>query len=701
MMLRLFCALTILLLAAPAHATKYWVKSTGTASPSCASIDGDADPGAYATTVAYVWNNCITGGDTIHITGNLTASQFNLTTAKNGTEGAPTVVEGDGMSSTTITASGGFMYFGNLTFSYVEFRDFTVNGSNAANDGIGMGLSPVCHHLTFRRVRITNYQQDGVQNLCDHLYVTESEFDNLGSASTNQKHAIYQKGDDAIIEYSYFHDNRGGNAVQCYRSGSDNADRCIIRRNRFINNADAITLDGNDDQVYRNIFAGNSLNAIKCGYPEGGTGCIRPKIVHNIIYNNSQHGIHMGLFGAGTSATIQNNIVIANGGTEIFLDTSSGGGTATANTHNACTAGETCGSSKITIAAITDCTTSTSDFTHKAGGSCLNVGTTVAGGFAKNGSAPDIGPFEMAEFSSCVVENGDASVMRVSFENNVSPPLLPSSNADTGGFTTRKAGAANAVTATTRTGDNRVDLALTNAIVNGNAIDVTYTAGGQGDLTASDLIGNSLNQPYRGTISQQSCTNNVGAASTYLFLQAAYEWHGYRGTEADPVMLRTAGGSTENLPIKPMPGAKARLRLALTNSTADAPPTGFFLYVSHNGGAYGVVPDTFGSANVKFCGTDVDTDVPANQTATTDQLSTSGTFVPGLLVLTSNAIPSVDLDDSPASKTELEYCLAWDTDAVDGDTNDFRLYKSDGTAIDTYTVTPRATVQAAGGGGGF
>jgi len=43
------------------------------------------------------------------------------------------------------------------------------------------------------------------------------------------------------------------------------------------------------------------------------------------------------------------------------------------------------------------------------------------------------------------------------------------------------------------------------------------------------------------------------------------------------------------------------------------------------------------------------------------------------------------------SETELVFCLGWGAATI-GDTYDFRLYDQAGTAIDTYTVTPRATI---------
>ena len=161
-----------------------------------------------------------------------------------------------------------------------------------------------------------------------------------------------------------------------------------------------------------------------------------------------------------------------------------------------------------------------------------------------------------------------------------------------------------------------------------------------------------------------------------------------------PHGLASTGAAENFSSLKVYPGGAVRIRFALVTGGADAPPTGFHLYFS-TGGAYAVVPDSFGAGNVKFCG--VAANLPTNGSATTDQLSTAGTFVAGGLILTSSAIPTITMANG--NKTELEYCVAFDSDA--SGTYTFRVYQQDGTALNTYTVTPSVvmTTVAAGGAG--
>jgi hypothetical protein len=690
-MWRSLLILFIVLSAAPAWATKYWVATTGSDANACSAVDGDADPGTYKKTVLGGWN-CLVGGDTLHIkAGTYTGSDglLNSPTLHNGTAGAPTIVEGEGIGVTVMSNT--FWYFGSSNNTYVTFRDVELNGTGQAQGNDGMGLCAAGGgHITVTRMKVSNYNSQGIQGICNFITIQNSEMGFNGITGTNQAHGAYLQGTDTLFEYNYVHDTRGlGMGLQCYKSGATDASRCIVRYNRFIANPNGMVLDGPDDQVYNNIIANGTDIGIKCGYPEGGTGCVRAQIHNNTIYNNTHEGIYIGLFGAGTDAVVKNNIVI-NNSSQVFV---AGGVTGVVQANNACKTADSCGTTgKLTIALLTTCTVSTSDFTLKSGATCIDAGTALTG-FSYNGSAPDIGAFETVVFSTCSVEDGDASTLRVTFTNNVNPPLLPATGVTT--FTARKAGANDVVTAAVRTGTNRIDLTLTNAIVAGNAVDVSWASG---NLTDSALIGNTLNQPYVTALSNQSCTNNVSAPASFQFEQHAFRFNGLRGTEAAPVATPYAT-APESTNVFVRVGGSVRLRASIKNSVSDPPPTGFLWYVSHNGGAYGVMPVTFGADHVAYCGTGPDPDIPQDFTPTTNQLSTTGTFVAGALLRTSNAVPTVDI--ALNGKTEIEGCFSWDTSVTAGDTFDFRLRQQDGTVLNTYTVTPRATIAAERAGMGF
>jgi hypothetical protein len=305
-------------------------------------------------------------------------------------------------------------------------------------------------------------------------------------------------------------------------------------------------------------------------------------------------------------------------------------------------------------------------YTLAAGSASIDAGVDIGGTF--DGSAPEAGRYEVPVFSSCEVTA--ATTIRVLFTNNTSPPLLPASGAIT--FTARKEGSDNPLNgAVARVGDNILELTVTNAYGGGNTADISWASG---NITTTS------GQPFRQTLTNQSCANNVAGAA-YALTQAAYRFHGVYGLESSPEIQ-----SVENAALfAVIKGGATRQRFAVTCAGADCPPKGFFLYYS-TGGAYAAVPDAFDAGNVAFCGSTYSgTLVPANGAATTNQLSTSGTFTPGGVVFTSNAIPTVTGLNN-GYKTELEYCIKFDTDATG--TYTFRVRRQDGTVLDTYTVTP-------------
>jgi hypothetical protein len=81
-------------------------------------------------------------------------------------------------------------------------------------------------------------------------------------------------------------------------------------------------------------------------------------------------------------------------------------------------------------------------------------------------------------------------------------------------------------------------------------------------------------------------------------------------------------------------------------------------------------------------------------TSTTAQLTGgSGTFVAGSISDDTNPLPSVDIGAD--GNTELEWCVNTQSPAVNTDYFDFRV-TANGTALDTYTATPRLTLGTGG-----
>lgn len=190
-----------------------------------------------------------------------------------------------------------------------------------------------------------------------------------------------------------------------------------------------------------------------------------------------------------------------------------------------------------------------------------------------------------------------------------------------------------------------------------------------------------------------------GGAPTPILTQAVFEWHGLRGTEAAPE-IQPYAAAPENSSIAVVAGGKSRVRINLVCTVANCPsPVSFVPRYSKNGGAYTVIPDSFSTDNIALCGSASLAEVPASGSATTSQLTGAQTFVAGQFVRAGADIATTTLAQD--RRTEHEFCLTWDTDAAAGDTYDVRLYQQDGTVLDVYTATPRATILPMSAGAGF
>lgn len=698
-------ALAILFLAitTPAHATRYWVATTGSDANACASIDGDADPGVYKASVQSA-EACLSSGDTLTIKG----GTYNATSARirnipSGTVGNPTIIEGDPSDSEgcaiTSTCSTILKPTGTNTnslingVSHVIIRKIDFDHQGVSNNSYPLRIMGTCTDVLIEDVELhstlisTSGGASGIMVEYYCTFVTLRRIHSHDNGSTlGSHHGAYIQGDDVTIEHSWFHDN-GNGGLQFYNSWPDSdgrADRAILRYSIVEDNVvgPGVAAESNDCVIHNNIIRRNGSSS-GAGIALGYGGSLRCQVFNNVIYANasgSGTGLIFGNYGSASNGSAKNNIIFGHA-TEVLVNANSTGVTLS---HNACSASDSCGStSKLTISAITACTVSTTDFTQKAGSSCIDTGTSV--GLAYNGSAPDIGPHETFTFASCEVPSDSTSSIRITFNNNLHPPLQTPTT-----FTARKNGSSNVLSgAATVVGDNVVNLPLTDSYAGGDTADISWSSG---SLSDSALIGGTSNQPFLTILSNQSCTNNAAGAPSFTLTQADFEYHGVYGLEASPD-VRGAENATTYTVVK---GGAARIRISVVCAVADCAPVGLYLYYAQ-GGAYAVVPNEFASGNVAFCGsTYTGSLIPSNGAVTTNQLSTSGTFVAGGVIFSSQATPTVTLDNG--NKTELEYCVRFDTDAT-GDYT-FRLYNQEDYALSTYSHTPTVTVisaQALGG----
>lgn len=291
--------------------------------------------------------------------------------------------------------------------------------------------------------------------------------------------------------------------------------------------------------------------------------------------------------------------------------------------------------------------------------------------------------------------NGTTSTttIDITWTNNIFTPL---SNIDNTKFACTENGTPLTETGTVLVGTNITRTTVSETMSGGTTIACTVSASAvQGTYCATCTDG-----PASANQGSVSITNNIGGGGSYVWTQKYFRFHGLRGTEASPVVYPYQSAAV-NTNIKAVPGARFRVRLKVACTTADCPAIGMALRYSLNGGAYTAVPDTFGADNIRFYGNgDSSTDIPTQGTATTELLTSDHvTNVACAIERTSAAVPNVDLSQN--SETECEYIVELDTDVAADATYDFRLYNQDGTALNTYTVTPRATVIAMQAGGGF
>lgn len=569
---------------------------------------------------------------------------------------------------------------------YFIFENMVLDGGGSADTGFsGWALRDGNHHFTLRNLEIKNFKNvSGLYISASDIIVQNCEIHDqvstLGTSGTYHYAIYYHDGSRVVIEGNDFHDNAGG-GMQLYPGPISAA---VVRKNRIHDNNRKSTIHIGGIEVFSSPAGGGGpINGVDIhnnelynngSYLGSGTAwgleintatVSNVRAFNNTVYGNKSGGIQVS--GPTVGIEIKNNLSTGNGGTAILV---TGGGVATVS-HNACTSAESCGStSKLTITDLTSCTVSTSDFTQKAGSSCIDLGTSMGQPF--NGAGPDIGAYEVFTFASCQVPFGAAGTIQVSFTSNLN--LLGTTLTT---FTARRNGASNALTGSaTKIGDTIISLPLTTTYVGGDSADISWSSGG---LTDNARIGGTVNQPFVQTLTNQSCTNNAGGAPAYVLTQ---KWVQYRGVVGPETTTDIRSNNTVQYEVQK--GGAARVRFAITCTVASCPPTAFFLRYSRNSGPYTIVPDVFGTDNIKFCGTDFPNIGIENATPTTEQIAgVVGTFVPGAVLLTSTAIPTVSGLTS-ASKTEMEYCVSYDTDA--SGTYTFELYQQNGAELTYFQI---------------
>lgn len=478
----------LVLFATDAHATRYWVASTGSDTNSCASVDGDLDPGVYRATPA-AGVSCLAAGDTLTIlAGTYTGTGAVLSAVPAGTSSTtPTIIEGDpnDQQGCAINSNCSVMLqpsSGNstvITRSNVTLKKLRINHINSPTRyPLDIQSSTGISHVTVEDVELYNTigasanDGDHVGGGIAKVFVSFVTFrrvhvHDVGNTQTVYGHGLYIQGDDALVEDSLIH-NAANSGIQCYYALADSdgrPDRCTMRRNVIRDNArTGIIVEGYDDQIYHNVIYNNGTNGILAGFG----GALRLKVYKNTIYGNSLAGI--GLRSTNTDTEIKNNIITGNGGAEIENIST---GTGLVFSYNACTAAESCGSTgKLTITSITDLVVSTSNFNLKTGSIAINAGTAVTGPTC-HGTC-DIGAFEAIPSPAATI---DTNTIRLIFPLNGNVPIVVPSTTGVSVACTGHASCPSSTTISSATrvtnADTQVDVVISG--ITGNACQSTQT----------------------------------------------------------------------------------------------------------------------------------------------------------------------------------------------------------------------------------
>lgn len=677
----------ICLLGATGEAATYYVKKTGSDGNSCATAQSASTPKLTINSALA----CLTAaGDVLRIgQGTYVESIIYTALPVSGTaanpititqivgENRPLIQPNTGCYGLLMHNSRDYIIYDGLDFSGINMNSCALSSAGSL---VSAGSDDGPYGTIIRHTIINDSPGSNIIN-GDNLLVEDFEVNGTGWRA----HAIgYGPGSNGIYGAKLRNSiiRRGtGTGNQCgfirvYNSGTSvGADNNLIDKVYGFTNGNGKGLGGASTCSAATFIIGDKNNTLQNSIgDDGGLRCIwlYPSGLGtsgNNFYNNTctRHTYNL-VFHNNT--TILNTKVINN----IFLDSTtaniSGTGSGTTFTTN------------ISSGTLSTYTPGAGIFTHRAGSPAIDAGTNV--GLACNGQC-DIGAFEAFTFASCEVPNGAANTIQLTFTSNAH--LLGDVLTT---FTARRNGSNNALTgAASKIGDTIISLPLTTTYAGGDTPDISWASGG---LTDNARIGGTLNQPFLQTLTNQSCTNNAGSAPAYVLSQERVQFRGVYGPE-NTTDIR---GPDNPASYEVVVNGAARIRFAVKDAVANAPPFALYLRYSHDGGPYTVVPEVFGADHIAFCGTRYPDLGVSNGTGTTSQLVTSGTFIPAAVVLNANAIPTIT-GLNIGYKTEPEYVPCWDESA--SGTYTFRLYEQSGAPLGDYVVTPSVVIVPPRGGG--
>lgn len=569
-----------------------------------------------------------------------------------------------------------------LTSQYIIFDHLIVDGAlcgTGCNELVSVGAG--AHHIRLLDMEIKGNQAGQLMQINpsgSFVEVIRPNFHDSGGVAPgitpSGGYCIYISGDDNLVEYGEFF-NCIGYGVHIYHAGGGNASRNTIRYNRihgmvgggtFTTGSGLLLGTGDSNQAYGNIIYGNTGNG--CELSNNATNS---KFFNNTVFDNNTSGVNYGgcVYGTGSNLTIKNNIFYQN--TSGDLVDSNGVLTPTFGGNFCTNAGTGCAVNGNPLFVASG----SANFSLQVGSPAINIGTAaIASGITAcaNGSAPDAGAIETLGTPTATV-NGTALVITV--PNNCTSQMLPATGVT--GFTAKKNGSGNTITANVRSGSNSFAATLTSAFVGGDTLLFSYAQ--TGNATADNNIGNvtTSNQEILAFTDVAGVNITAGAGGSV----GLSHWRVYllQGATDTAWTAKCAEDST-NCTVAP--GSKLWVRFKLrNNSGSNYSPFNFVPRWRYNGGSYVTLTNANYVNAIKVVGTSTQlgTVLSDSTTLTQDQLTSNQTNIACQAIRSSGAFPSLTLND--ATETECAQAVDISTAAVAGDTYEGCPYDDIGTAL--------------------
>lgn len=682
-MKKLLLIFALLLVATNAHATDRWASPSGSGS-TCSY----ASPCSVTTAQGQ-----LVSGDSLKLKdGTYTDIALTNPLPSGISSSQPTCMIGESRSGVQIVPSNavsGTTILLSSSRSNICFKDFTMDGVNQSSTGsktaIQIGNNAAITGLVLDNLHIRRYGYNRtacdsssagngviINNESDGAILRNSTFDENGCVNESDGdpsgHGIYWRASNGVVEHNSFTNNRNY-GIQFYSSLND-VQNNVFRYNYVVGNWSGIYFassgGGNGtNYAYNNIIANNDNIGINIAWG-------------NYFYNNTVYGNATGINTSG-SCTLINNLVVGN-------STNKSGTCGTAETTNR------------TSGTATDymIDPANGNFSLKESSAAIDAGTVITG-FSEGryvGAGVDQGALEAPTRNKAVVEDAADTTYAILFN-------LPTQSTRDGtglqtctvaNFAVVVDGGGATESSCAINGSSIVEITLGAAVTVGQTLTDAMTRSAAPSLMDNVAIGDpngtlgtNYHNAYVLTYSAAAGVNNVDAGGGLPALtQSRFRFHYLNGTEASPT-----GHAAENTSVTLPRGAAFRLRVKFKTDD-DPASTTFTLRYSKDAGAYTAIPDTVGADLISWYGTIGASDIPTAGTATTELLtSDEATNVACAVIRTSADYPTLDFNNG---ETECEYVIQISNSVSIGTTYDFRVYKSDGTALDTYTLTPRLTI---------